>query len=55
MMRVVLNAPREEPSAPPSPKEEPSAEEQQQQLAEPSAPRAPLITSAVRRSLSLRR
>ena len=31
---------------PPAPKEEPSAEEQQQQLAEPSAPPAPLITSA---------
>nr|XP_022307936.1 PWWP domain-containing protein 2A-like [Crassostrea virginica] len=47
VMRVVISAPREEPSAPPAPKEEPSAEEQeQQQLAEPSAPPAPLITSA---------
>ena len=48
MMRVVFNAPREEPSARPAPKEELSAEEQQQQLAEPSAPPAPLKTSALK-------
>ena len=48
VMRVVFNAPREEPSARPAPKEELSAEEQQQQLAEPSAPPAPLKTSALK-------